>query len=238
MMPVRAIQSCMASALLVCGAANAGPQADVQKLFDKASHETQSPIRFSDGSSKWIDGSVVYKLASGRAVIVKATHLALDTDGASPEIRKCDSSAQAGTALPGAHGEPIDSNATPYIVLPRCDDSANKAICEKSPPYRQLGLQKGDLAAVIVGDKIAYAIAGDVGPEKKFGEGSIELHRRLGHEVIGAVKDKPTCAANVSLSQDTYLVVFPKSNDKWLANSNIEDAGMSLWNALLAAEAK
>ncbi|RKF35781.1 glycoside hydrolase family 75 protein [Paraburkholderia fungorum] len=236
-MRIRHSATLIAATLLMCGVAEAGPLEDVTRLIGKANQTPQQPIKFSDGSVNWIDGSSVFRLPAAQAVIVKARNLALDTDGASAEVRSCDPDAQGGTALPDRHGNAIDSNATPYYVLPSCDrGSKNYASCKKNPPYRQLGLQTGDLAAVITGDKIAYAIAGDTGPEKKFGEGSIQLHRRLGHEVIGANPRNPQCAANVSLPQETYLVIFPKSNHKWLPNEEIDRAGAALWNNLLAVD--
>ncbi|CAG9268274.1 hypothetical protein PUN4_550230 [Paraburkholderia unamae] len=238
-MRVRRRAPLIAAALLACEVAKAEPREDVTRLIDKARQSHQQPVKFSDGSARWVDGSTVLRLQAGRAVIVMARHLALDTDGASPEVRRCDRDAKKGTALPDRHGNNIDSNTTPYYVLPWCDPESNSyAICKKNPPYRQLGLQLGDLAAVVTGDKIAYAIAGDTGPEKKFGEGSIQLHRRLGHEVIGANPNDTQCAANVSLAQETYLVIFPKSNHKWLSNKEIDDAGAALWKMLLEAEAR
>ncbi|ODV41868.1 hypothetical protein AWV79_32075 [Cupriavidus sp. UYMMa02A] len=123
---------------------------------------------------------------------------------------------------------------TPYFVLPGCTDAANKVSCVA--PYKQLGMQLGDLAAIISGDKISFAIAGDSGPEKKFGEGSIQLHRELGHEVIGKVAGKAKCAANRSLLSETYLVIFPGSNRTWIPNDRIRQAGGALWNSLMAEE--
>ncbi|MDF3835652.1 glycoside hydrolase family 75 protein [Cupriavidus basilensis] len=219
--------------LWAAGPTHAGPLEDVQRLVAKAS---AAPVTFSDGTSQWIGNPFVYRTSNGKAIIVKAADLKLDTDGASKEIRACDNTSAAGTALPGPKGKPTDANITPYFVLPGCADAANKAACKA--PYKQLGMQLGDLATVISGDKIAFAIAADSGPEKKFGEGSIQLHRQLGHEVVGKVAGRPKCAANRSLASETYLVVFPGSNKTWLPNDRIQQEAGALWNGLLSEEAE
>lgn len=104
-------------------------------------------------------------LDNGKAVIVRSNFLTLATDGASKEIRSCDSTAQADTALSDPQGKPTDANVIPYFILPWCSGAADKAKCKANPPYRQPGLQKGDFAVVISGDKLASAIAADAGPE-------------------------------------------------------------------------
>lgn len=212
----------------------AATPAKIEALFAKASRTPQQPLTFSDGTTTWIDGSVVYRLARSRAVIVRARALALDTDGASDAVRKCDKGDPHTAPLPG-HPQGTDANVTPYIVLPGCRLDKNKK-CVTVPTYAKLGLQMGDLAAVITGDRIVFAIAADLGPEKKFGEGSVELHRQLGHETIGLRRATPGCAANVSLPSTTYIVVLPNSNSTWLPKDEIARRGEMLWQKLLIAE--
>lgn len=130
-------------------------------------------------------------------------------------------------------GEPTDANVIPYFVLPWYGGAANKQQCKANPPYRQLGLRKGNLAAVISGDKIAFAIAADLGPEKQFGEGSVELHRRLGHETVGKHPTNPKCAKDELLNTEVIFVVFPGSNERWLPADAIAEKGRTLWNQLL-----
>jgi hypothetical protein len=170
----------------------------------------------------------------GKAVIVKSKFLTIDTDGTSKEIRACDPTSQDGTALIDSGKNPTDANAIPYFVLPWCGDAKDMKKCKKNPPYQQLGLQKGDLAAVISGDTLTFAIAADVGPEKQFGEGSVQLHRQLGHETVGKNPRNPKCAANESLSSEVFIVVFPHSNSRWLSKEDIDSKGQKLWEALLA----
>lgn len=190
-------------------------------------------VTFSDGTTQWKGQTVfVGKLAHG-VVIVQARHMSLDTDGASHAIRACDRTAQPGTALMTPQGEPTDANVIPYFVLPWYGGAANKQQCKANPPYRQLGLRKGNLAAVISGDKIAFAIAADLGPEKQFGEGSVELHRRLGHETVGKHPTNPKCAKDELLNTEVIFVVFPGSNERWLPADAIAEKGRTLWNQLL-----
>jgi hypothetical protein len=209
----------------------ASPKNDVSNLLVKSK---PAVVTFSDGSSSWTGQTdSVSRLDNGKAVIVRSKFLTLDTDGASKEIRSCDSTAQAGTALSDSNGKPTDADVIPYFVLPWCGGATNKTKCKANPPYRQLGLQKGDLAAVISGDKLAFAIAADIGPEKHFGEGSVELHRQLGHETVGKSSINSKCAKNESMSSEVFIVVFPKSNSKWLSKNDIDIKGQKLWEELL-----
>jgi hypothetical protein len=121
-------------------------------------------------------------------------------------------------------------------VLPWCGNASNRAKCKKNPPYKQLGLGKGNLAAVIFGDKVAFAIAADLGPEKHFGEGSVELHRRLGHETVGINRANPKCAKNESLDGEVIFVVFPGSNNRWLPTDAMTKKGSALLRLQLSPD--
>jgi glycosyl hydrolase group 75 (putative chitosanase) len=71
-----------------------------------------------------------------------------------------------------------------------------------------MGIRLGDVAAVIYGDKLEFAVFGDVGPSTKLGEGSIALHRALGHEVIhnGKFLDE-------AIDSGVTTIVFPHSGN-------------------------
>lgn len=218
---------------LLVGFAVAAPKDDVSKLLAMSK---PAAVTFSDGSGTWTGQTdSVYQLDNGKAIIVRSKYLTLDTDGASKEIRSCDSTAQADTALSDSKGKPTDANQIPYFVLPGCGAATNKDKCKTNPPYRQLGLQKGDLAVVISGDKLAFAIAADIGPEKHFGEASVELHRQLGHETVGKNSKNLKCAKNESMPSEVFIVVFPKSNNKGLPKEDIDKKGRGLWEKLLAS---
>jgi hypothetical protein len=97
------------------------------------------------------------------------SNLELDDDGSI--YHEQDKTGQAGTSLSASHGKGIDANAVPYIVLP-------------SNSFGHWGIQLGNMAMVFYNGRVSPAIFADHGPEGQLGEGSIELHRRLGHETI------------------------------------------------------
>jgi len=125
------------------------------------------------------------------------TDLELDTDGW-PGGPGGDSSWQAHTSLRYNDDSSLNANTVPYFVLP-------------GPPdwYTALGVAKGDYAAVIFKTKLAFAVFGDVGPEKKLGEGSIELLRRLG---VDRMKPNGT-VVNAGIDPHILTIVFPGSGD-------------------------
>jgi hypothetical protein len=191
-------------------------------------------VTFSDRSSRW-DPNTVFVGRLGRDIVVVRTRaLMLDTDGAAGEVRACDRTSQVGTALSDHRGRPTDANSVPYFVLPGCGGAADEVRCKRNPPYKQLGLGLGNVAAVVVGGRVAYAIAADMGPEKKFGEGSIELHRQLGHETIGLDSSNPRCARDESLDATTTFVIFTDVSGTWLSKERIAELGEAKWRKLIA----
>jgi len=88
----------------------------------------------------------------------------------------------------------VDANKVPYFVLP-CH-----GFCEK------FGIRLGDIAAVIYRDHIEFAVFADCGPAHKLGEGSIALHRSLGHETVFAGK-----LHNDGIDSGVITIVFPGS---------------------------
>jgi len=102
--------------------------------------------------------------------------MAIDADGpaAGPgrlsgsQLDPSNGEGQDKTAYHFPEGGPfLASEVVPYVVLP------GGAFRE------QTALALGDVVMVIFGDKAAGAIAGDIGPAKKIGEGSIRLHELL-----------------------------------------------------------
>jgi len=189
--------------LLCLTATIAAPLEDAEKILRQAK---KVEVTFSDGSKEWKRPTMfVGKLDNG-VVVVKSSFMTLDTDGASEKIRACDPTAQPDTALSDPQGNPTDSNTIPYYVLPGS--------------RKQLGLRLGNLAAVLSGDKIVHAIAADIGPEKQFGEGSVELHRELGHETVGKHPNNHDCTKDESLEAEVIFVIFPGSNAKGSSTLN------------------
>lgn len=122
------------------------------------------------------------------------SELQLDTDGA-PELSG-DPTQQSDTSLHTRDRQAINANRVPYFVLP----------LPVAWP-RQFGIGLGDLAAVIFGPRLAFAVFADFGPRTKIGEGSVELFRRLGQERVrpnGTVRD-------IGMGPGVITIVFPGS---------------------------
>jgi hypothetical protein len=137
-------------------------------------------------------GKAIFKLTGGE--IYYDSLLDLDTDGS--RFATQDQTGQSDTTLHQPDGKPVDSDAVPYFVLPGHGF------------YQQFGIRLGDVAAVIFGDKVELAVFADHGPRTKLGEGSIALHRSLGHEAIrnGKLHDE-------AIDRDVVTIVFPGSGD-------------------------
>ena len=126
--------------------------------------------------------------------------LNLDTDGSG--YFSLDPTGQAETSIETDDGSPVDSNSVPFFVLP------------ERGFYQQFGIKLGDVAAVIYQDKIEFAVFADEygcqDEEEQLGEGSIALHRSLGHETItGNGK-----LINEAIDCDVITIVFPGSGIK------------------------
>ena len=123
--------------------------------------------------------------------------LDLDTDGAAFKIRVQDRTSQRTTAAKDAKGKDLDANRINYFVLP-------------GGFYLRHGIRVGDIGVVIKGDRIVYACFGDVGPRNKLGEGSIALHRGLGHETIVQRRHRERLI-NAGIKGGVITIVFPGS---------------------------
>jgi len=161
------------------------------------------------------------KLESGE--IFFDSSLELDTDGWPDGEHAGDPDWQPDTSLRLPDHSSLDANTIPYFVLPL-------------PPSwpAQFGIQLGDYAAVVFGQKLAFAIFGDRGPRPTLGEGSIALLRRLGEERIrpdGTVR-------NAGMGPRVITIVFPGSGDlsdrvdQRMLVEAIDQKGSNLFNAL------
>jgi len=136
-------------------------------------------------------GKAIFKLEGGE--LYYDSLLDLDTDGS--RFAAQDATGQSDTSLHQPDGKPVDSDSVPFFVLPGSFGE-------------ELGFSLGDVAAVIFEDKIEFAVFADHGPSKKLGEGSIALHRSLGHETIrgGKLHDE-------AIDANVLTIVFPGSGD-------------------------
>lgn len=160
-----------------------GAIVDLLKRAEKVEHSFQT------------NPKAVLKLEGGELYFDSL--LNLDTDGSIYFSQ--DGQGQNATSIQNSDGSPIDADAVPYFVLP------------EHGFYQQFGIKLGDVAAVIYRDKIEFAVFADQYGhqhlEEQLGEGSIALHRFLGHETItpdGQLIDE-------AIDGDVITIVFPNS---------------------------
>ncbi|TRV74412.1 hypothetical protein FKN01_24830 [Streptomyces sp. 130] len=75
------------------------------------------------------------------------------------------------TAFHASDGRPLDAESLPYVVVP-----APSGVWD----YAESGIRGGGVVAVVHGEKVEYAVVGDVGPERVIGEASYATARSLG----------------------------------------------------------
>jgi hypothetical protein len=101
--------------------------------------------------------------------------------------------------LPGSPS--INADKVPYVVIPGGDFE------------KPLGIETGDIGAVVYQDHLVYAIVGDHGPHCKIGEGSIQLHEKLGHHGCARRDSQGVCItpASSGIEKDVLYFIFPGS---------------------------
>ena len=164
------------------------PDASLERLggiVDALKRATKIDHAFRKG------GKAIFKLEGGE--LYYDSLLDLDTDGS--RFSAQDATGQSDTSLHQPDGRPVDSDAVPFFVLPGGFEA-------------QFGISLGDVAAVVFEDKVEFAVFADHGPHRKLGEGSIALHRSLGHETIrsGRLHDE-------AIDANVLTIVFPGSGD-------------------------
>lgn len=75
------------------------------------------------------------------------------------------------TAFHASDGRPLNAAKLPYVVVP-----APSGVWD----YTGSGIQGGGVVAVVHGEKVEYAVVGDVGPERIIGEASYATAKSLG----------------------------------------------------------
>ncbi|MCX4231575.1 MULTISPECIES: glycoside hydrolase family 75 protein [Streptomyces] len=75
------------------------------------------------------------------------------------------------TAFQQSDGRQLSAERLPYVVVPGPSHRWN---------HREHDVRRGTVAAVIHGDRVRYAVVGDIGPEGIIGEASYALARNLG----------------------------------------------------------
>ncbi len=135
-----------------------------------------------------------------------------DADG-SPRYNLIDpDSGQRETSLayPNKDGDDgwIDSEKVPYIVLPLGF-------------YKDMGIELGDVAAVVWEGKVAYAVFADEGPKHIIGEGSVALSEALGFDPWEE-RDGRRQIVN-GIDEGVLMFVFPHSAISDFSPENIKE---------------
>jgi len=187
----------------------------LDKIVDLIGDPRTQPI-----SKHFIGKKFMCKLPNGQLYF--ESKLALDTDGSQFAIpdatgHKQDPTGQEATSARDKDGNFLDADRINYFVLPGGGFAARH------------GIRIGDIGIVINGILTAFACYGDDGPANSLGEGSISLHRELGHETVvnGRLK-------NAGLPGGVITIVFPGSGNSF-GRTNQESAavGRPLFQGLL-----
>lgn len=157
--------------------------------------------------------------------------MAIDADGSEMAKTNPGMTDQADTSyrypLPGKPS--LDSDRVPYVVIPASDFE------------NTLGIELGDIAAVVFRQRVTFAIVGDHGPKCKIGEGSIKLHKTLRHDVCKKRNNRGVCTSvgSTGIGSDVLYFIFPGSKAKIAdgltpdnINERLEKEGQALWNKL------
>ena len=89
------------------------------------------------------------------------------------------------TSAVDSMGDPLDSAALPFVVVPGPSTRFN---------YRTAGLASGSVFAVLYGDRVEYGVVGDTGPVAIIGEASHAMATSLGirwSEATTALTESP-----------------------------------------------
>ncbi len=198
------------------------PPAEVQVLLGSIDASNATPVAWS-GPLKGL--TFMGQLPGGE--LIMETDLDTDADG-SPNYKKLDphfGRPDTAYTFPGIPDGYMNAETVPYFVMPKTPAPDGTLM------FRKLGLEKGDIAAVMWNGRLAFAVFGDAGPDDKIGEGSIRLVESLGfdpfnsnHEVIRGISGK------------VVTIVFPQSRMKDLkpatAEAQIIARGTKFFSAL------
>ncbi|RZQ59371.1 glycoside hydrolase family 75 protein [Amycolatopsis suaedae] len=170
-MPKRALLAVCAIAattLLAPPAVAAGPSAD--QLRRAASCAKQiSNGKFSEDSG----GARTIPVCSTGSAVHWKSDFDIDCDG--QVTAQCNKNTdpwfQPETHWQQSDGKHLNSAALPFIVVPSANSTWN---------FNNHNITGGTVAAVVYGNRVAYAVVGDSGPVNMIGEGSYKLAQQLG----------------------------------------------------------
>ena len=144
----------------------------------------------------------VFKLKDG--VVFYEAKMAIDADGSAYAlVNRPGETNQPETALNYPQpGQPsVDADRVPYIVMPLGSFGPD------------VGIEVGDVGAVVHNGQLVFAIVADLGPQCKIGEGSIELHELLNHSTCLKREVNGNCAQldGKSIESEVMYFLFPGS---------------------------
>lgn len=186
-------------------------------------------LRFGDGTVFFdakmaidADGSVLSK----RAEHPNQPETSFRYPGVAP------SPAQNTTPDPQATGPgpSLDAERVPYVVMPLGDFR------------RESGITLGDLAVVIHGNEVQYAIVGDLGPRTHIGEASMKLHIQFGRKICTTYDAAGNCSTFTDTSLDAPVLYFLFPDTRKLLydglnagniNERIATTGKQVWTSFL-----
>jgi hypothetical protein len=159
--------------------------------------------------------------------------MGLDADGSPYSQKTPGTTDQPQTSLRyQLAGKPsVNADRVPFVVIPLGGFD------------KSLGVQVGDVAAVVYGAKRVFAVVADQGPMCKLGEGSIQLHELLGHAVCRKRATNGDCTKlrDVGIEQGVLYFIFPGTNKDLLPgltpeniNARIEAIGTTAWKRLIS----
>jgi hypothetical protein len=136
--------------------------------------------------------------------------------------------------LPDASGalHPVDADRIPYVVIPNMGPPS-----ARGEFARLTGVNVGDFGVVIWRGRTVPVIVADTGPYNKLGEGSLALHRALGHDQCAERDAADVCLRGrepqSSIESDVVTVLFPGSARPDLTIETLEATvkreAMRLW---------
>ena len=167
------------------------PQSSLIRLADIIpSLEKATPI-----SDPFVDAKVVLELQQGEIYIDTGMPVCLDGSPQAPQFDPCRGFLETSLRYPEFTGQQqyVNAEAIPYFTLPE--------------GYESFGIALGDIAAIIFGEKIEFAIFANISHSFKLSAGSLALVRILGlHYFDGDIRLK-------GIPEDVIYLIFPGSGD-------------------------
>lgn len=175
-----------------------------------------------------------------------SSKLAVDLDGSalacSENRGRMD---QCATSLSPPDGSgaptPVDADRVPYVVIP-----VSRPGEPRGEFTRLTGVGLGDFGVVIWRGRTVPVIVADTGPWSKLGEGSLALHRALGHDECRRRDAQGVCRGGSddmgSIEGDVVTVVFPGTARSDLTSDTVaavtREEGLRLWRGRRAGAAR